>query len=145
MLPGGKAAVICNGCDQRCEAPAFARAGRAGGTHSRGAVAGRGHCAAGPPRLAGGRPPWPGSLLDPSYEPRGEPPRAGAEPGFTCARIPVRIPAGSGPAEAATPTVELPTIPAAPRAISLTFLVSQREGVVRRGRMPTDLGPVRSE
>jgi hypothetical protein len=125
-----RAAVICNGCDQRCGASGV----RPGGT---------GRWNTQPRRLAGT---WPlcrraaatswrpsalaGELPDPSHEPGGEPPRAGAEPGFTCARVPVRIAACSGPAEAATPTVELPTIPAAPRAISLTFLVSQREGVV---------------
>jgi hypothetical protein len=43
MLPGGKAAVICNGgVISGAGPPAFARAGRAGGAHSRGAVAGRG-------------------------------------------------------------------------------------------------------
>jgi hypothetical protein len=61
MVPGGMAAVICNGgVISGAGPPASARAGRAGGAHSRGAVAGRGHCAAWPPRLAGGRLPWPG-------------------------------------------------------------------------------------
>jgi hypothetical protein len=45
MLPGGKAAVTCSGgVMSGAVAPALARAGRAGGAHSRGAVAGRGHC-----------------------------------------------------------------------------------------------------
>jgi hypothetical protein len=44
MLPGGEAAVICNGgMTSGAGAPAFARAGQAGGAHSR-CTAGRGHC-----------------------------------------------------------------------------------------------------
>jgi hypothetical protein len=54
MLPGGKAAVICNGgVISGAGAPAFARAGRAGGAHSRGAVAGRGHCDRHVPQVRG--------------------------------------------------------------------------------------------
>src|SRR6266542_4245491 len=115
MVLGDKAAVIYSGgVISGAVASAFARAGRVGGADSRGC---RGTwpvlpaSAAGPPRLAGGRPPWPGessgSLTRTRRRtaPSRELSQRSHAPAFWCAYRPVR-----DPVEAVTPTVELPTI-----------------------------------